>query len=201
VPRCRLRIALDVARGMTYLHAMSFLHRDLKSLNVLLDNDMRAKVCDLGLARTRAQTMTMGQGTIPWLAPECFTTGHYTDRCDVYAFGVVVWELVTGRVPYDDVNSFKLVEHILDGGRLPRPDNASPIGVRIMESCLAADPLRRPPFAEVVQWLEEASAAHEDLISRLPSPPADTANAADGPPTAHSSATTTARSRDSRDQG
>nr|XP_043626762.1 receptor protein kinase TMK1 [Erigeron canadensis] len=100
----RLTIALDVARGVEYLHGLaqqSFIHRDLKPSNILLDDDMRAKVADFGLVRLapdgKASLVTRLAGTFGYLAPEYAVTGRVTTKVDVYSFGVILMELITGR--------------------------------------------------------------------------------------------------------
>ncbi|KAK9009710.1 hypothetical protein V6N11_036238 [Hibiscus sabdariffa] len=104
----RLIIALDVARGVEYLHSLaqqSFIHRDLKPSNILLGDDMRAKVADFGLVRNapdgKHSLETRLAGTFGYLAPEYATTGRVTTKVDVYAFGVVLMELITGRKALD----------------------------------------------------------------------------------------------------
>ncbi|XP_078447323.1 receptor-like kinase TMK4 [Wolffia australiana] len=105
----RLVIALDVARGLEYLHNLaqaSFIHRDLKPSNILLDNDLRAKVSDFGLVKLapdgKHSVQTRLAGTFGYLAPEYATTGRVTTKVDVYAFGVVLMELITGRKALDE---------------------------------------------------------------------------------------------------
>ncbi|PPD79953.1 hypothetical protein GOBAR_DD23104 [Gossypium barbadense] len=105
----RLTIALDVARGVEYLHSLaqqSFIHRDLKPSNILLGDDMRAKVADFGLVRNapdgKHSVETRLAGTFGYLAPEYATTGRVTTKVDVYAFGVVLMELITGRKALDE---------------------------------------------------------------------------------------------------
>ncbi|XP_072991929.1 receptor protein kinase TMK1-like [Typha latifolia] len=99
----RMNIALDVARGIEYLHSLanqSFIHRDLKSSNILLGDDMRAKVADFGLARLvpdGGSLMTKFAGTFGYLAPEIAQTALVTTKCDVYSFGAILMELITGQ--------------------------------------------------------------------------------------------------------
>ncbi|XP_071736377.1 receptor-like kinase TMK4 [Rutidosis leptorrhynchoides] len=104
----RVSIALDVARGVEYLHSLaqsSFIHRDLKPSNILL-GDMRAKVADFGLVKNapdgKYSVETKLAGTFGYLAPEYAATGRVTTKVDVYAFGVVLMELITGRKALDE---------------------------------------------------------------------------------------------------
>ncbi|KAK7300656.1 hypothetical protein RJT34_11504 [Clitoria ternatea] len=105
----RLTIALDVARGVEYLHGLahqSFIHRDLKPSNILLGDDMRAKVADFGLVRLapegKASIETRIAGTFGYLAPEYAVTGRVTTKVDVFSFGVILMELITGRKALDE---------------------------------------------------------------------------------------------------
>ncbi|KAL8157650.1 receptor protein kinase TMK1-like [Apium graveolens] len=105
----RLTIALDVARGVEYLHGLaqqSFIHRDLKPSNILLGDDMRAKVADFGLVRLapdgKASLVTRLAGTFGYLAPEYAVTGRVTTKIDVFSFGVILMELITGRRALDE---------------------------------------------------------------------------------------------------
>ncbi|MQL84727.1 hypothetical protein Taro_017242 [Colocasia esculenta] len=108
----RLNIALDVARGLEYLHNLahqSFIHRDLKSSNILLDDEYRAKISDFGLVKLapdgKNSVATKLAGTFGYLAPEYAVTGKVTTKADVFSFGVVLMELVTGLIALDENRS------------------------------------------------------------------------------------------------
>uniref|UniRef100_A0A5B6Z495 non-specific serine/threonine protein kinase n=1 Tax=Davidia involucrata TaxID=16924 RepID=A0A5B6Z495_DAVIN len=105
----RLIIALDVARGVEYLHSLahqSFIHRDLKPSNILLGDDIRAKVADFGLVRLapegKTSVVTKLAGTFGYLAPEYAAMGRVTTKIDVFSFGVILMELITGRKAIDE---------------------------------------------------------------------------------------------------
>ncbi|KAJ7299482.1 hypothetical protein O6H91_Y095300 [Diphasiastrum complanatum] len=108
----RVSIAFDVARGMEYLHLLahkSFIHRDLKPSNILLDNNFRAKVSDFGLVKHASEgtysVETRLAGTFGYLAPEYAVTGRVTTKADVYSYGVVLMELITGRRALDETQT------------------------------------------------------------------------------------------------
>ncbi|XXG80754.1 hypothetical protein AAC387_Pa09g1545 [Persea americana] len=125
----RLKIALDCARSLEFLHEQSVptvIHRDFKCSNILLDHNYRAKVSDFGLAKTgsnkiNGQISTRVLGTTGYVAPEYALAGKLTTKSDVYSYGVVLLELLTGRVPIDTERPSG--EHVLVSWALPRLTN------------------------------------------------------------------------------
>ena len=172
----RMGILLDTARGMLALHNHKppILHRDLKSLNVLVckvslagseeeEEQYIAKIADFGLAQacsttTAAKTKTKGAGSHPWMAPEVYD-GKYSEGTDVWAFAMMIYEFMTRKLPYDRMSTPEIFKAVHDG---KRPDMSlieagCPDILRdLMESCLAANPLARPSFADIVARLEAA---------------------------------------------
>lgn len=98
----RKKIALDTAKGVYYLHSFNppILHRDLKSLNLLLDDSFRTKLIDFGWTRKLDIIMTGKIGTYQWMAPEVISGLNYTEKADVFSFGIILWEIASREPPY-----------------------------------------------------------------------------------------------------
>ncbi|GJP32992.1 hypothetical protein CLOM_g17570 [Closterium sp. NIES-68] len=145
-----LRIAMDIALGMRFLHRHGIIHRDLKTANVLLDEQGRAVVGDFGVARLVGDgaEMTKEVGTYRWMAPEAFgTTGQWsiTPRSDVYSFGIILWELLTARLPYESYSPLQAAVAVALNGLRPVIPMGCPEGLRrLIEVCWAKDPGERP---------------------------------------------------------
>ena len=155
----RLRIALDAARGMHYLHTSNpvILHRDLKTDNLLVTDGFVIKVADFGLTRFLSEGKQMTQvGTPMWMAPEIIQGRQYTQKADVYAFGIILWEVLTRLEPYEDKEPMQIVLEVVNcqlRPHLPPELGSSPL-VPLMVECWQQDPAMRPSFQQVVKRLE-----------------------------------------------
>lgn len=98
----RKRISLEIARGMNYLHSFPtpIIHRDLKSLNILIDDFFKAKIGDFGWTRLKSEKMTNKIGTFQWMAPEVIEGHRYSEKADVFSFGIILWEIASREPPY-----------------------------------------------------------------------------------------------------
>jgi serine/threonine protein kinase len=155
------RIAMGIAHGMARLHELGIVHRDLKSLNVLLDGRLHPKICDFGLARFQdadAQGMTQNLGTPHWMAPELFLSEPYTEKVDVYAFAMLLWEMLAQAAPFPGKTGVQVGMSVVNGER-PRIPRGTPAGLAsLIARCWASSPCDRPPFAEVYAELASKAA-------------------------------------------
>jgi serine/threonine protein kinase len=152
-----LKMAAEVARGMDYLHRRRVVHRDLKAANLLLDDSGCVKIADFGVARLLdgGGVMTAETGTYRWMAPEVIEHTPYTEKADVYSYGVLLWELLTGRVPYDTMTPLQAAVGVVQKGLRPPIPPACPPGLAaVMRACWDRDPAARPGFGELKASVE-----------------------------------------------
>ncbi|XVF72754.1 hypothetical protein PTKIN_Ptkin12aG0145800 [Pterospermum kingtungense] len=188
----RMKIALDAARGLAYLHEDSqpcVIHRDFKASNILLENNFHAKVADFGLAKQAPEgrtnyLSTRVMGTFGYVAPEYAMTGHLLVKSDVYSYGVVLLELLTGRTPVDMsqpsgqenlvtwarpiLRDKDRLEELADprlGGKYPKEDFIRVC--TIAAACVAPEASQRPTMGEVVQSLKMVQRVTEYQDSML----------------------------------
>uniref|UniRef100_A0A8C4QCM0 mitogen-activated protein kinase kinase kinase n=1 Tax=Eptatretus burgeri TaxID=7764 RepID=A0A8C4QCM0_EPTBU len=160
--------AVQIARGMHYLHEeaiVTIIHRDLKSSNILLlehiENDdlssKTLKITDFGLAREWHRTTKMSQaGTYAWMAPEVVKFSMFSKGSDVWSYGVLLWELLTGEVPYRGIDGLTVAYGVaVNKLTLPIPTTCPEPFVRLMEDCWQADLHARPSFTSVLLQLTE----------------------------------------------
>ncbi|KAG2764179.1 hypothetical protein PC116_g8306 [Phytophthora cactorum] len=167
----KARIAQHVAQALTYLHSLDpiVLHRDLKSMNILLSDDWDAKLTDFGVSRKwTVETMTAGVGTRRWMAPEVMMGKHYNTSADIFSFGVVLSELDSHQPPYasainsitsesgEKVTETALVEMVAMGRvRIEFSSNAPAALVNLGHACVDLDPKARPSAGEVHYQLQK----------------------------------------------
>ena len=160
-PQAEVEISTCVALGLNHLHILNIMHRDLKASNVLLDkNYCNPKICDFGLAKMKkeTETLTRGVGSPFAMAPEVFTSSRYDKPVDWYAFGVLVWQLVTKKHPYKGMKYAEVVNHVVkENKRLDIPDDTHDLVKGLMKQCWEKDPEKRPKFNDVMEILEELS--------------------------------------------
>ncbi|KAF0894032.1 hypothetical protein E2562_033912 [Oryza meyeriana var. granulata] len=159
--RRRLRMALDVAKGINYLHCLNppIVHWDLKTPNMLVDKNWSVKVGDFGLSRFKANTFISSKsvaGTPEWMAPEFLRGEPSNEKCDVYSFGVILWELMTMQQPWSGLSPAQVVGAVaFQNRRLPIPQDTVPELAALVESCWDDDPRQRPSFSSIVDTLKK----------------------------------------------
>ncbi|KAH9571987.1 hypothetical protein CY35_02G122900 [Sphagnum magellanicum] len=163
-------IMLQVAEGMHYLHQKKVVHRDLKSMNILVkcdehDGHVYAKVADFGFSKTKESSctysnLTMDEGTIRWMAPELFgnfdqssnpsLSKRYPFKVDIYSFGMVCYEILTGNIPFHKHRSMpELQKKIKDGLQPNLPEQCPQQLSKLIQACYHSDPATRPSFFEI----------------------------------------------------
>ncbi|XP_076952459.1 putative serine/threonine-protein kinase SIS8 isoform X2 [Bidens hawaiensis] len=157
--RRRMRMALDVAKGMNYLHTSNpiIVHRDLKTPNLLVDKNWVVKVCDFGMSRMKHHTFLSSKstaGTPEWMAPEVLRNEPSNEKCDVYSFGVILWELATLRIPWTEMNSMQVVGAVgFKFRHLDIPEHVDPVAAQIITDRWHLEPQCRPSFKEIISRL------------------------------------------------
>jgi len=146
--------------AMRYLHSRSILHCDLKSSNILIDESWNARICDFGLSRYKMKFLHENRGRIGtphWMAPEILRGEKYTEAADVYSYGMVVWEMLTRKVPYYGLSSIQIIgtvgynRHCVD-----RPETGERHLLRVLKHCLQYKSEKRPTFEYIVDYLTKA---------------------------------------------
>lgn len=139
---------------MLYLHSSDIVHRDLKSHNILLDENNNIKLCDFGLARPKTDLNSGSakfSGTPAYMAPEILQKKNYDEKVDVFAFGTLIWEILTRKIPHEGVEIGELKQRILSDEKLFIPKTVPKELAKVIEACRALDPAKRPSFAEIAK--------------------------------------------------
>jgi len=156
----KIRIALEICKGVYYLHSFNppILHRDLKSLNILLDKNNQVKIADFGWARLLDSHMTKQRGTFQWMAPEVIKKNSYTEKADVYSFAIILWEIFVQEPPYKGVDKIQVATKVAkDAKYRPSLEQNPPIPQKIKELiniCWNYNPDGRPDFKQIIEYLD-----------------------------------------------
>uniref|UniRef100_A0A3P9HYA6 Mitogen-activated protein kinase kinase kinase 12 n=1 Tax=Oryzias latipes TaxID=8090 RepID=A0A3P9HYA6_ORYLA len=157
--------AMGIAGGMNYLHLHKIIHRDLKSPNMLITYDDAVKISDFGTSKELSDKSTKMSfaGTVAWMAPEVIRNEPVSEKVDIWSFGVVLWEMLTGEVPYKDVDSSAIIWGVGNNSlQLPVPDSCPDSFKLLLRQCWNCKPRNRPSFRQILLHLDIASA---DILS------------------------------------
>lgn len=153
-----IQLALDLSRGLSYLHSKKIVHRDVKTENMLIDSQRTLKIADFGVARVEAQNprdMTGETGTLGYMAPEVLDGKPYNRKCDVYSFGICLWEIYCCDMPYPDLSFADLSSAVVRQNLRPEIPRCCPGALgSIMKKCWDGNPDKRPEMDEVVRLME-----------------------------------------------
>ncbi|XVE88059.1 hypothetical protein DITRI_Ditri19aG0038200 [Diplodiscus trichospermus] len=153
-----IAVALEIACGLEYIHSQGVIHRDLKPENVLIDQDFHLKIADFGIACEEAYCDLLADdpGTYRWMAPEMIKKKSYGRKVDVYSFGLILWEMVAGTIPYEDMNPIQAAFAVVNKNLRPViPVDCPPAMRALIEQCWSSHPEKRPEFWQIVKVLEQ----------------------------------------------
>jgi serine/threonine protein kinase len=168
-PELLSRLSLEVAQGVAYLHQSQVIHRDIKSANVLLDAHQHAKVTDFGISTRFALDHTAETGTYRYMAPEVIAHQQYDYRCDVYSYGMLLWEIAHQQVPFRSQNALQAAFAVAMEQKRP------PLGLSValagfgpvITACWQSSAEQRPDMDRVVQQLQ----ALDEAVAAAAAPP------------------------------
>ena len=157
----KTKIAVEIAFGMEHIHQLGMIHRDLKIENIMLNYIFEAKIIDFDLVHVTdiegvKNTLTKGIGTLDYMSPEMLNNEEYTNKTDVYSYGIVLFAIFTGNVPKQNLTDKMTKKRI----PLPRPSSSiSSLCISIIEKCTRFEPEERPSFTEIIECMHIGSFA------------------------------------------
>ncbi|KAK9516782.1 hypothetical protein VZT92_024693 [Zoarces viviparus] len=193
------RLAHQVALGMNFLHSQTIMHQDLKPSNVLLNDDLNARLADFGLSRVSTSALNSNReksvmigGSYKYMPPEAFEVSYKPVRAfDIYSYGILLWSIITGKEPYPSADYDLVNLKIPQGDRpcckgidLMREREGLKELVDLMERCWDGSPSKRPPFKGCLEVTENVFSKHENgihdavgqVLTRLNSPTSNQSN-------------------------
>ena len=146
------KITKQLVHTMAYIHSRGYVHRDLKTQNILLDKNLDMKLCDFGLTKLKSELNSgSGQfaGTPCYMAPELFDRKFYDDKVDVFAFGTVVWEIYTQKIPYFNCEALEIKQKVTKGEELICSSIVPKNIANLIEKCRKVKASERPSFKDM----------------------------------------------------
>ncbi len=166
-------IAEDIALGMNYLHSRKVFHCDLKSSNILVDSNWNIKICDFGLSTVKSKLDRKKHkkeeriGTPHWMAPEIMRSEKYDEFSDIYSYGMILWEMVMGEVPYNGLSVPQIIGSVgYDNLQVPLPKQGNGLILKIIERSLDRDRKKRPMFNQIVEFIQNNNRGKENKSNR-----------------------------------
>lgn len=160
----KIKLALNISIGLSFLHTKNIIHRDLKSQNILIGKNNEVKLSDFGLSKIKQSTRSAskkgedrGVGTLHWKAPELFKMGaQHTPKSDIYSLGMVLWEIASGRLPYEEAkDEVQIISHVCLGQREEIPSQTPSFLKKLITQCWDQSPEERPVLQEIISILAE----------------------------------------------
>ncbi|KAK3605750.1 hypothetical protein CHS0354_033945 [Potamilus streckersoni] len=154
-------IAIQIIRGIQFLHRKKIIHKDISTRNCVIDSDLSIRITDNALSRDLfpGDYDCLGDNEnrpVKWLAVEAIVERRYSTASDVWAFGVTLWELMTmGQQPYGDIDSFEMAAYLQEGYRIAQPMNCPDELFAVMACCWAMNPDERPKFSQLLACLHD----------------------------------------------
>jgi len=155
----KYQVGIDIVSGVEYLHKRNIVHSDLKSVNILLTNEYRAKICDFGVSKIKSTVMSTvagpsNAGTVHYQAPELLEGGKSSKITDIFSLGAVLWEIYSNEVPFSKqiikgkVQEIKTIQNVavarIKGLKLMIPNDIPPQMKKMISICLSDEPEERP---------------------------------------------------------
>jgi serine/threonine protein kinase len=156
--RDQINIAYEIAVALKYLHSRNILHCDLKSSNILIDDNWKIKIGDFGLSRfyNKGNDETRGRiGTPHWMAPEVLKGEKYETHADIFSYGMILWEILSREIPYYGINPYQVISLVADKKQIVKvPAEGNQALRKIIGKCLEYESSKRPKLDEIVDYLQ-----------------------------------------------
>ena len=157
--KTKLKILIQSSRAFNFMHKNSIAHRDIKTHNVLITENLDVKICDFGLAQNfKELNKGHGQfsGTPSYMAPEMFNKKPYSEKVDIFAFGTIIWEIFSRKTPFFNMEVQEIKSFVCEGNDLPTPKELfEPEISSLVASCRNIDPSKRPDFESICNSLSK----------------------------------------------